>query len=371
MELNYVEDHIIFSCIIGSKAYGISTPESDTDEAGIMIPGKEYFFGAIKSFDQFQGYDTDKTVYNFKKAIKLITENNPNMLDLLCIPERCIIKITPYWQEIMDNSKLFISKKCKYTFSGYAISQINRIKTHRQYILNPPKTKPMRADYKLKDISIFETCQLKALINVESIFDYVQENKRELFLNQLDTIYGNEIVPLFHKYLNPDRKTVALDFLNTALCSQLNTFLSLGKESYVKDEFVEEAEKELKFQNDLRNWKRYEEWKKSRNKKRAVMEEKIGFDSKHASHCVRLIRMGKEILETGKVNVDRTNIDAEELKAIRNGLWTYEQLEEYVNNSQLELDELYKTSTIQNAPKIEKIDEMTVNIVDRYLKEGK
>ena len=278
MELSYVEKHTIFECVIGSQAYGISTPESDVDKSGVMIPGKEYFYG-LKRFEQFQGYaGEDKTVYNIKKAIALIAENNPNMLDLIFIPERCILKITPYWQRVLDNAHLFISKKCKFTFSGYAISQLNRIKTHREYLKNPPKGKPERSDYGLGETCLFETAQLKSLVHIESLYDFIQEENKEPFLNQLDSIYGDQIVPLFAKYLREDRRTIALEFLQGALQSQLKTLISMGQNHYIKDEYVDQAERELKYINALRNWQRYEEWKKHRNKKRAPLEEKFGYD---------------------------------------------------------------------------------------------
>jgi predicted nucleotidyltransferase len=367
MELQYVEGHTIFECIVGSMAYGTNSPESDIDKSGVMIPGKEYHYG-LKRFDQFQGYPgEDKTIYNFQKAIKLITENNPNMLDLLCIPDRCVLRITPYWQEVMDNAELFISKKCKFTFSGYSISQLNRIRAHRAYLLNPPKGEPERSDYGLTETPIFETAQLKALVKVASLFDYVEEEHKELFVNQLDTIYADHVIPLFSKYLKQDRRTVALEFLQTALHNQLNTLVTLGKNSYVKDEYVEAAERELQFVNASRDWQRYQEWKKSRNKKRAGLEEKYGYDCKHAMHLIRLLRCGKEVLLTGKVNVDRTNIDAAELKEIRDGAWPYEQVEEYATRMDAELNSLYEQSPLQKSPQMEKIDAMCVNIIDRYL----
>lgn len=120
MDAKYVEEHTIFEAIVGSQAYGISTPDSDFDKSGVMIPGLEYFYGLDK-FDQFSNYpDEDKTIYNIKKALILLADNNPNMMDLLFIPERCIIKMTPYWQVFMENRDLFVSKKCRYIFSGYA-----------------------------------------------------------------------------------------------------------------------------------------------------------------------------------------------------------------------------------------------------------
>jgi predicted nucleotidyltransferase len=368
MEASYVEKHTIFECIIGSQAYGINTPESDVDKAGVMIPGKEYFFG-LKRFDQYQDYPgEDKTIYNIKKVIGLIADNNPNCLDLLFVPERCLLKVTPYWQKVMDNSHLFISKKCKFTFSGYAISQLNRIKTHREYLLNPPKKKPERSDYGLGADSLFETAQIKSLIHIEALYDYIKEEDKDTFLNQLDSIYGDQVIPLFSKYLRQDRRTIALEFLQIALQSQLKTLLALGKNHYIKDEYVDQAERELKYLNNLRNWQRYEEWKKHRNKKRAPLEEKFGYDCKHAAHLIRLLRMGKEILQTGKVNVDRTHIDAEELKAIRNGSMKYEEVEQYANESNKKLGDFYEASTLQKSPQIEKIDALCLDICEDYFK---
>jgi predicted nucleotidyltransferase len=366
MEISYIEKHTIFECIVGSQAYGTYTSESDVDKAGVMIPGKDYFFG-LKHFNQFQDYPgEDKTIYNFKKVIGQIIENNPNYLDLLFIPDRCILKMTPYWERAIANANFFVSRNCKYTFSGYAISQLNRIKTHREYLKNPPKGKPERADFKLKENGLFETVQLKSLIHIESLYGYIKEEDKESFLNQLDFIYGDQIIPLFAKYLKDDRRILALEFLQIALQSQLKTLRTLGQNHYIKDEYVDQAERELKYINALRNWQRYEEWKKHRNKKRALLEEKFGYDTKHAAHLVRLLRMGKEILSTGKVNVDRTGIDADNLKAIRDGSMKYEDLEQYANNFNKELDFLYEKSPLQKVPQIEKIDALCLEIIENY-----
>jgi predicted nucleotidyltransferase len=193
MELSYVQDHTIFECVVGSQAYGLSTVASDIDRAGVMIPEKEYFLG-LKNFDQFTGYgEEDKTVYNFKRIIKLIADNNPNCMDLLCIPDRCVVKNSEYWQKVMDNAHLFISKKCKFTFTGYAISQLNRIRTHKEYLLHPVTCKPLRQDFGLQQHSMFETSAIKSIVHIESLFEYIAEEEKEIFLGMLDTIYGEQI----------------------------------------------------------------------------------------------------------------------------------------------------------------------------------
>jgi len=164
MEISYVEDRTIFLTVIGSRAYGLSRPDSDEDQAGVMIPGLEYFFG-FDRFDQFNGFPgVDKTIYDIRKILKLIADNNPNCMDLLFVPDRCIKKITPYWQIFMENRDLFVSKKCRWTFSGYSRAQLERIDTHRKFLLNPPQSEPKRENFGLPATSIFPTAQLKAVV---------------------------------------------------------------------------------------------------------------------------------------------------------------------------------------------------------------
>lgn len=59
--------------------------------------------------------------------------------------------------------------------------------------------------------------------------------------------------------------------------------------------------------------------------KRKAMVRKYQYDVKNAAHLIRLLRMGAEFLATGQLNVYRTD-DAEELKLIKRGGWTLEQV---------------------------------------------
>lgn len=172
-------------------------------------------------------------------------------------------------------------------------------------------------------------------------------------------------MPLFSQYVKDDRRALALEYLQVGIKSQANTLKALGP-SYIKDEYIEEATKELQYYHAQHEWDRYAQWKKTRNKARAEIEAKFGYDCKHAMHLVRLIRMCQEILETGKVNVDRTEIDADELKAIRDGAWSYEQIKEYSDKMDKKAEELYKTSTLKKSPDIKKIKELCIKVCDKY-----
>lgn len=366
MEQSYVTPRIIFETVVGSRAYGTNLDESaDYDRSGVMITGIDYLYG-LERFEQFMGFpEKDRIIYDIKKAVKLISDGNPNMMDLLWAPERCLITMTKYWKKMVDNRDLFVSKRCRHTFSGYAMAQLLRIKVARKFLLDPPTIKPTRESYGLPPVSIFPTAQLKAIV-YSAIGDFLISGEKENFLSELDDIYSDYIIPLFRRYVKEDRRTLALEYLQVGVKSQANTLKSLGP-SYIKDEYLEEADKELRYYHASKEWEQYEEWKKHRNKSRAEIELKFGYDCKHANHLIRLYRMGKEVLETGIVNVDRTNIDAEELKGIRNGAWTYEQVEEYAKKMDAELDVLYKTSTLQKMPQFSKINDLCIEVVGEFV----
>lgn len=363
MDINYIEKHIIFETIIGSRAYGTHHENSDWDKSGVMILGlgSELGFDNIQEFRDYPG--EDKVIYNLKKALMLIADNNPNMLDLVWMPERCILKTTKYWNKVIEKRSELLSQRCRATYSGYAFMQLERIKTHRFYLLNPPKEPPNRENFGLPKISIFKTAHLKSICS--AVLELVPDEKKEKFCNDLDAIYSDYVLPLLDRYLSPEERILGHNWLQSSIKSQINSFLNIGNK-FLKDEYFEMAIKEAAYLNALNEWKRYLHWKKSRNKARAALEEKCGFDSKHASHLVRLLKMGKEILETGIVNVDRTNIDAEELKEIRHGSWSFEKVEEYAYKMDKGLSIACEKSKLPKLIDYEAVKNLCLEILKQY-----
>jgi predicted nucleotidyltransferase len=145
---DFVINNTQYEVLMGSHAYGSDTEESDFDIYGFCIPPKNIVFphlaGEILGFDEqgkrFEQFTTshiidpnnkqeyDITIYGIVKYFKLVMGNNPNMLDSLFVPENCIKYITKIGQEVRDNRKLFLSKHVKHTFTGYAYSQLHKIK---------------------------------------------------------------------------------------------------------------------------------------------------------------------------------------------------------------------------------------------------
>lgn len=95
------------------------------------------------------------------------------------------------------------------------------------------------------------------------------------------------------------------------------------------------------------------------------MERKSGFDLKHGMHCIRLLRSGLEILQTGRIIVDRRDAgDAEDLRAIIRGEYSYDQVTKMAEELVEEMDKAYENSTVPNRPDLEQINELCIELVE-------
>ena len=86
----------------------------------------------------------------------------------------------------------------------------------------------------------------------------------------------------------------------------------------------------------------------------AELIEKHGYDTKHAMHLVRLLRMGKELLTTGELNVFRQ--DRTELLIIREGGWSLSELTEWAEDMDKQVQEV--KSDLPWGPDLVKIDKL-------------
>jgi predicted nucleotidyltransferase len=105
-----------------------------------------------------------------------------------------------------------------------------------------------------------------------------------------------------------------------------------------------------------------------RGEKRKELYEQFGYDTKHASHCMRLLRMGDEFLRTGNLRVNRSGYDADELLDIKKGKWTQVRVEREANELFKQLPESLKTSPLRDEPNRDLIEQLTMKILGDYLK---
>ena len=121
------ERRLIYLTISGSHAYGVATPTSDLDIRGICLDAPEELLG-LSSFEQIDNRETDTVIYGLKKFVKLCSNCNPNILEMLGTREEDIIYIDDIGRQLRDNIDLFVSKEVYYTFGGFAKSELGRIK---------------------------------------------------------------------------------------------------------------------------------------------------------------------------------------------------------------------------------------------------
>jgi len=91
-------NQIILEGIVGSTAYGLTTPESDIDKLGIYIQPTEDFYGLkLWTEKDFSIVTTnpDRTLHELGKFCRLALKCNPTITELLWIPEELITLHTP------------------------------------------------------------------------------------------------------------------------------------------------------------------------------------------------------------------------------------------------------------------------------------
>lgn len=350
-DIQWLPEKTIFLTVHGSHAYGLSTPESDVDIRGICTLPKEYMLGFNKNFNEYVRNDPDATIFSLKKFFALSSQGNPNTLELLFTEPQFHLKVTNAAQLLLNNREAFISKQLKARYIGYAKSQAHRIKNHRSWLLNKMEVPPTRASLGLPERPLIEKNQydaVKSLIN----------KKLETWNPDFEPFSESQKIYLQGK---------VSDILTEMEITFDNKWEAAARTIGLNDNLIQVIKKEKEYENRLQDYASYQSWKKNRNPKRAALEEKYGFDLKHASHLIRLLRMGKEILETGKVNVMRE--DREEILEIKNGAWSYQKLVDYADQVEKEVEEAYKLSKLPNQPNIHLLDELCVSIIESSLKE--
>lgn len=119
-----------------------------------------------------------------------------------------------------------------------------------------------------------------------------------------------------------------------------------------------------RYQADLKHWNSYLEWVRNRNPARAALEAQFGYDTKHAMHLFRLLRMGEEILREGKVQVFRP--DAEWLLSVRDGALSYEEVLAMAAHHQVRLKDLVESSPLPDRPDVEAADALLIRLQESY-----
>ncbi len=345
--LTWLYDRTILLVRHGSHAYGTNIPTSDLDVKGICVPPKEYFHGFQSKFEQAEFSKPDAVMYDIRKFFNLASDCNPNIIEVLFTDESDRVIVTKLGSRLLDIRDKFISKKARHTFSGYALAQLKRINTHYKWIKNPPKSKPTRKGFNLPETPIAPKEQIEAA-----------ESEIRKKLDGWDVDVTD---------LDPASR-IAIQNKISSLLTDIKVFdkyTAAGASLGYDTNFLVLLQSEREYKAKMAEWHQYQNWKETRNPTRSALEDKFGYDTKHAMHLVRLLRMCREILSGKGVIVRRP--DKDELLAIRNGAWTYEQLVEWAHSEDKAMVELYNKSPLPNSPDRKFLEAKCMELVEDML----
>lgn len=319
----------------GSRSYGTALPTSDVDIRGIFVAPpisvRTPFF-TMTEYEDPTAQDTK--YYELSKYIQLAVNQNPNIIETLWVDEGDILYRTDAYDMIRQMRSNMLTRQIAATTSGYAFSQLKRIKGHNKWINNPqPVEKPKRSDF-FKIAHAFKP--VDKVITSDSIISPL-ENHLFVWIERPGYSWATDDGSL--KITEPNE----IDLANEKKIALISFNATLYEQS-------------------LKLWEQYWTWKKERNVVRAELEEKYAFDTKHALHLVRLLRMGEEALKYHEIRVKRP--DAEELLSIRNGSWTYEQLIAYAEAKNDEINKLLETSKLPKQVDLRVMAQLILDVQD-------
>lgn len=119
------EEDLILSVIVGSRAYGLDTPASDTDRRGVFVVPTEAFWRLDKPPTHRDGPLPEQFSWEVERFCVLALEANPTVLETLWSPLAEVV--TPAGRRLLDLRGAFMSQRAHQTFARYADAQFRRL----------------------------------------------------------------------------------------------------------------------------------------------------------------------------------------------------------------------------------------------------
>ena len=115
---------VIYRCIVGSTAYGLTREGSDMDRRGFYLPPADLEWSLAEVPEQLET-DNEEVYWEIEKFIRLALKANPNVLECLYSPmvETC----TSLARELIDMRHIFLSQYIHRTYNAYVLSQFKKL----------------------------------------------------------------------------------------------------------------------------------------------------------------------------------------------------------------------------------------------------
>lgn len=317
----HLGSNIILLALGGSHAYGTNVEGSDVDIRGCALNAKDEIL-TNKNFEQFVNEATDTTIYAFNKLITLLSNVNPNTIELLgCKPEHYLY-LSPIGKELLDNRNLFLSKKCIHSFGGYANAQLRRLDNKAVRLVSQSE----------REVHILNSIENAAYTFKDKYFK-LDDDMIKLYIDKSEQEeYDTEV------FMDINLKHYPLrDYKN--MWSEMNNIV-----------------------------KEYS--KVGKRNQNAIEHNKL---AKHMMHLIRLYLTCLDILNDGEIVTCREK-DHDFLMDIRNGKYLDENRQptaeffDIVDDLESKLDKAKQTTDLPDNPDYKKINEFVASVNERIVR---
>lgn len=316
-----LSNNIIILTLGGSHAYGTANENSDLDIRGCTLNSKMQIL-TNENFEQFTNESTDTTIYAFNKLVSLLSNCNPNTIEMLGNKPEHYFYVSPIGQELLDNAHLFLSKRAVYSFGGYATSQLRRLDNKAVRLVNQEQ----RENHILNSImNAYHTFPEKYFpFSEDSIKLYIDKSEQEDYDAEIFMDIN------LHHYPLRDYKSMWSEMNNI-----VKDYSKVGKRN-----------------------------------KHAIEHDKLG---KHMMHLIRLYMMCLDILEKEKIVTYRED-EHDLLMDIRNGKYLDDNRQpipefyEMVDDYEKKLEYAKQNTNLPDNPNYKEINEFVASVNERVVK---
>lgn len=125
LKRNDLDRFIVYRCIVGSQAYGLSREGSDIDRRGVYVPSAELEWSIYGVPEQIEHPENEECYWEIKKFLTLALKSNPNILECLFTP--LVEHSDEIGDELRAKRNIFLSKLAYQTYNGYVMSQFKKL----------------------------------------------------------------------------------------------------------------------------------------------------------------------------------------------------------------------------------------------------
>ncbi|MDR1859721.1 MAG: nucleotidyltransferase domain-containing protein [Bacteroidales bacterium] len=346
-EIHNNQSVMLLQVISGSRAYGLNTPQSDTDIKGVFALPKREFYG-LDYTEQVNSQTNDIVYYELGRFVALLMNNNPNLLELLATPEQFVLHKSPVISRLKP--EIFLSKLCCKTFAGYAQSQIHKAKGLNKKIFNPVEEERK---------TILDFCYIIEGYDALPLNKWLKNNGfQQEECGLINVPHSRDMYAVFHQ----SQTEIPMH----GICGENSggdvrlTSPPLALMSYNKDGYS----------SYCKDYAEYWDWVGKRNNARYenTLQHGKNYDAKNMMHTFRLLAMAEEIATEQRINVFREH-DREFLLKIRRGEFLYDELLDMANEKLTQIELLFEKSSLPETPDVAAINTLLVEIRENIYKQ--